>query len=404
MNDRNNKFIIYGKVQKSGSDDGISGLVVEVWDKDIPTEDDFLGSGNTDENGRFKITFIFKQHGLPDIYLNIKTPDGRKIYSTIDKVRNQAGKQEKFIIELSEDILKKIEKEKKEENNMEGKNVESVKEIIKKFDPELVIRAIQERDIKAADVEKVKMEIKKAYDSLGDKSQDQKIKVFNKASAEIELDLINKEIERTKDAIKDIDKEVLLEAVKDFLDIGEIDICFYPVCICPEGGCLRKLCPFPLGGCGIRLCPFPLGGCLRKLCPFPLGGCGIKICAFPIGGCGIRIDCGYRIDYPDKVEFDLEYIGESHLIAIRELEKNDRINAVISDGVKIGYLGKCLDSVTCSGRTIFVMSKCTSSLVTLDINEFSDPMETILKVAEKNPELKKRINKMMEKIKGNKEL
>ncbi|MBN2489120.1 MAG: hypothetical protein JXA98_08835 [Methanosarcinaceae archaeon] len=120
------EFRIYGRVRKLENGAAVQGLLVEAVDKDFKY-DDRLGSVITDKDGNFEIVYTendFKDAYVdtkPDLYLRIKTPDGRVIHTTEDKVRYRANKAEEFIIEIPqksivkvEDIMAKDTEEKKE--------------------------------------------------------------------------------------------------------------------------------------------------------------------------------------------------------------------------------------------------------------------------------------------------
>ena len=104
-------FKIYGKVQELESKIGVPGLIVEALDKDL-IFDDRLGSVTTDNDGNFEIRYdkedfqelFFDQR--PDIYLRIKTPDGKLVSTTEDKVRYGANRTEEFVINLPKKLLK----------------------------------------------------------------------------------------------------------------------------------------------------------------------------------------------------------------------------------------------------------------------------------------------------------
>ncbi|KAF5433296.1 hypothetical protein C5S36_06750 [Candidatus Methanophagaceae archaeon] len=119
---------------------------------------------------------------------------------------------------------------------MEKKEVERAKEIIKNFDPALVMRAMQEIDTKVEDVEKAKDGIRKVYESIPDTKM--RAEILSKAVTELEMEVIDKEVKNVRTSIEKFDKEVLLEAAKDYLEASGIaTMCMYLVteCIGPEG-------------------------------------------------------------------------------------------------------------------------------------------------------------------------
>jgi hypothetical protein len=99
------RFEIRGQVRNSENRTGIKGLLIEAYDADF-FFDDKLGSAITDAEGSFKITYSRKdfQHLFdkkPDLYLVIRGADGKKIFSTRERVRINAGREETFFIDLS---------------------------------------------------------------------------------------------------------------------------------------------------------------------------------------------------------------------------------------------------------------------------------------------------------------
>lgn len=111
-------FKVFGKVLEKETKRGILGLIVEALDKDL-CFDDRLGSVITDKDGNFELKYdredfqeLFFDR-KPDIYLRVKSPDGKIIYSTEDKVRYEAGKTEAFIVNIPRELTGKEEKEMK---------------------------------------------------------------------------------------------------------------------------------------------------------------------------------------------------------------------------------------------------------------------------------------------------
>lgn len=113
---RNNRFVILGIIRRSENHRGIRGLTVETYDADL-FFDDKLGSCITDSKGGFQITYqkedfedLFEKR--PDLYLVIRSRDGRKIHSTKRRIRFNAGREEYFLIELSSVTLGELPAEK----------------------------------------------------------------------------------------------------------------------------------------------------------------------------------------------------------------------------------------------------------------------------------------------------
>lgn len=150
---------------------------------------------------------------------------------------------------------------------MEKKDVEKAKEIIKQFDPALLMRAMQEIDTKVEE-EKAKDGIRKVYESIPDAKK--RGEILSKAVAELEMELIDKEVMNVRASIEKIDKEVLQEAAKDYFEA--IDVKGMCICINPEF-CMRYLIS----------CSYP-EFCKRYQI----------FCRYP-EWCGILISCGYRI-------------------------------------------------------------------------------------------------------------
>lgn len=111
-------FTIHGVVREKESGTGIGNLMVKAYDRD-GLYDDLMGSTVTNPDGTFEIVsksddfakinpddfrdFFEKR---PDIYLRIMTYDGkRKIYSTENSVRWNAGFIEYFEVDIPRDVL-----------------------------------------------------------------------------------------------------------------------------------------------------------------------------------------------------------------------------------------------------------------------------------------------------------
>jgi len=102
-------FKIKGKVQELEHEIGVANLIVKAFDKDL-FFDDLLGSVITDEEGEFEIIYEGEDYqelfdNQPDLYLIVRTPEGRMLHTTEENVRCEAGKLEEFIIKIPRKIL-----------------------------------------------------------------------------------------------------------------------------------------------------------------------------------------------------------------------------------------------------------------------------------------------------------
>ncbi|NVM54607.1 MAG: hypothetical protein HWN66_12960 [Candidatus Helarchaeota archaeon] len=105
-------YRITGKVTEKETGKGIPDLQVKGWDKDLSNLDELLGTARTDEKGKFLIEYTeeaFDEWGIdekPDIFLVISNQKGAIIYTSEAAVRVNAGKEERFDIQISRDLLK----------------------------------------------------------------------------------------------------------------------------------------------------------------------------------------------------------------------------------------------------------------------------------------------------------
>ena len=280
---------------------------------------------------------------------------------------------------------------------MAKRDVERAKRRMKRYDPQLVMMALQDIDVSKADVEKAKASISKAYAAVKAKAPQEKMKVLSQAMAEVDMEVYQKEIETVRAKLKDFDRAVLVEAAQEVLEF-ETPHCFYSICICPEGCHWRFIVPC-----------FWL---FRIPCRWAFLGSSttfyrIRRTFFhlipPDGDCGYNIHCEPRV-IPCIVELilpgaELEHTGLSQIQAIRELDRVDRANIVIGDGARLGLLDKCLDPVDCTGRQILVMTKCKAALFAFDVKGTIDPIDAIIRVAESDPVLQRRVKRMVDSMK-----
>jgi len=103
-------FKITGSVKLAETAAGIPGLYVKAYDKDL-LFDDLLGSAVTGPDGRFEIVSEpgdFREffERKPDIYLRIlDRGSGQTLYSSEDRIRWNAGRDERFDILIPRDAL-----------------------------------------------------------------------------------------------------------------------------------------------------------------------------------------------------------------------------------------------------------------------------------------------------------
>ncbi len=113
-----NDFVVEVSIKGKSSGKGLEGLSVEALDKDL-FQDDRVGTAVTDAEGKARIVYDKKNFGddfwktRPDLYLQIRNKQGDVIYTTRDSVRTKAAKSEKFVLELSEDLLEDVPVENK---------------------------------------------------------------------------------------------------------------------------------------------------------------------------------------------------------------------------------------------------------------------------------------------------
>jgi len=102
-------FKIFGQVREMYSDNGISGVTVQVLDVDF-FFDDLLGEVTTDSGGSFCLNYnpedskdLFEDK--PDIYLVVKTDDGKILRTTKDNVRLDVDKEIEINIDIPQPVL-----------------------------------------------------------------------------------------------------------------------------------------------------------------------------------------------------------------------------------------------------------------------------------------------------------
>lgn len=102
-------FRIAGRVYEEESGQGVQGLLIRAYDKDL-LFDDLLGTAVTDEDGSFEMHYSesdFRElfEHKPDIYLSVYAPPFSFLLDTKDAVRWNAGKDEVFELAIPRKVL-----------------------------------------------------------------------------------------------------------------------------------------------------------------------------------------------------------------------------------------------------------------------------------------------------------
>ncbi len=93
-----NNFRLYGKIREAESAKGISDLIIEVKDTNLFI-DEVIAITRSGGDGLFEINFLPPRQ--PDIYLNIKTPDGRLIATTHGNVEPDLEYNKEIIVNIA---------------------------------------------------------------------------------------------------------------------------------------------------------------------------------------------------------------------------------------------------------------------------------------------------------------
>jgi hypothetical protein len=104
-------YELFGMVVEPKSGRGVPGVVIAAFDKD-PVFDDFLGEVLSSPTGEFHLAYSeqkFKSFfdRKPDLYVKVKTIDGRELLTTKGATRFNASEKEEFHLELTADVLAK---------------------------------------------------------------------------------------------------------------------------------------------------------------------------------------------------------------------------------------------------------------------------------------------------------
>jgi len=182
-----------------------------------------------------------------------------------------------------------------EQDNRKRDELERARTIMGKIDPALLSAALSEimreaDEAEEADVAAVKKAIKGVYDSIP-KGKD-KNSILLKAITELDSEIIEKEVKVIKENLASIDRETIMEAAKDYVELKEtIQL---PWCILYS---IKQPCKYIIRPCDYFVC----GICLSRIC-------SVVLCGYCISGGGIA--CPRCISYgipgkPDWVEYPL---------------------------------------------------------------------------------------------------
>jgi hypothetical protein len=180
-----------------------------------------------------------------------------------------------------------------EEDDKKRDNLERAKIIMGKIDPTLLSAALSEMMMEAdeaeeADVARAKKAIKGIYDSIPEGKD--KTSIVSKAIAELDSDIIEKEVKVIKENLASIDKETIMEAAKDYLDI-QVQKCKISLCECS----LKSVCLCSLKS--VCLCS------LKSLCFISI--CFKCVNPLCVGRSILCPDhCLYPIQYQEELERD----------------------------------------------------------------------------------------------------
>ncbi len=212
-----------------------------------------------------------------------------------------------------------------EEDDKKKSDFERVKAIMGRFDPALLSAALREMMIEAdeaeeADVVKAKEAIKGAYDSIPE-GKDKK-SIVSKAVAELDSDIIEKEVKVIKEKLASVDKETILEAAKDFLDVTYLrDFPCIWSNIKPDCKYIIEKCKNVFIACGSSIfCIYPEG------CSFFVCGPSIWDCHYHCLHQGIAKEPGFGIPLPDINPLIKEQLKEEIIQEL--LEKPELARAV----------------------------------------------------------------------------
>jgi len=107
-------WVVWGRVTDE-KDQGIGGLTISVYDKDL-TFDDRLGTTLTDKEGYFILSYLEEDfrdliNAQPDIYLKVLDGEGKTLYSSKEAIKYVSGRAELFNVQIRKSGVKPKKKE-----------------------------------------------------------------------------------------------------------------------------------------------------------------------------------------------------------------------------------------------------------------------------------------------------
>jgi hypothetical protein len=102
-------YEVFGTVVEPSSGRGVPGVVIAAFDRD-PLVDDLLGEVMSTPTGGFRLAYDERKFKSvldrrPDLYVVVKTLDGRELLTTKPATRRNASDKEEFRLELAADVL-----------------------------------------------------------------------------------------------------------------------------------------------------------------------------------------------------------------------------------------------------------------------------------------------------------
>jgi hypothetical protein len=261
------------------------------------------------------------------------------------------------------------------EDDKKRDNLERAKIVMGKTDPALLSAVLSEiimetDEAEEVEVAKVKKAIKGIYDSIPE-GKDKK-SIISKAFTELDSDIIEKEVKVIKENLASIDKETIMEAAKDYVNIQEIKSCIYSLksaiaCVCGLKyylfncqSCVNNvkcICGIGSSGSDIQMCICGIGSSGSNIqsciCGIGSSGSDIQMCICGIGSSGSNIQscfygciyyaikppgcsCGiqYEVGIPQKWETDPLIKGQLKEEIIQEVLQRPELSRAMKKMLK----------------------------------------------------------------------